>query len=293
MQKVQALLDGSCRRRCNSPRRPVALTHVKAARGAGGLACRAKGVRAMIETFLDSYGDGAVLMMAGADRGHAVRRGRAAFAFLPAGGGGGGDRRRPRPAPRPSGSSRFLPRWSACRGRSRPAGWMSRNRGNWPHRQPVGRDHRRADVRGWDDPGAGLRQPPAGAVGHRQPARADDRAGSDAGGAIGAARGAGARARGAGVALADPGRSRRAACWRSWADLGPGGGGLAGLALASFGLAWRRGVRAEPRGCRGLVGLAVALGWGATYAVSQVSFEIIPVASITFTGPATDTLMGW
>jgi uncharacterized membrane protein YedE/YeeE len=40
------------------------------------------------------------------------------------------------------------------------------------------------------------------------------------------------------------------------------------------------------------VGLAVALGWGATYAVSLVSFEVVPIASITFTGPATDTLMG-
>lgn len=41
-----------------------------------------------------------------------------------------------------------------------------------------------------------------------------------------------------------------------------------------------------------IVGIAVGLGWMLTYAVSQVSFEIIPVASITFTGPSTDTLMG-
>lgn len=39
------------------------------------------------------------------------------------------------------------------------------------------------------------------------------------------------------------------------------------------------------------VGCAVALGWGLTYALSQVSFEVIPVASVSFTGPAADTLM--
>ncbi len=39
------------------------------------------------------------------------------------------------------------------------------------------------------------------------------------------------------------------------------------------------------------VGLAVMAGWAATYAISQVSFEVIPVGSVTFTGPSTDTLM--
>lgn len=68
---------------------------------------------------------------------------------------------------------------------------------------------------------------------------------------------------------------------------------LGGLALIlSFGLAWRRGVTASHAVAAALVGLAVALGWGATYAVSLVSFEVVPIASITFTGPATDTLMG-
>ena len=41
------------------------------------------------------------------------------------------------------------------------------------------------------------------------------------------------------------------------------------------------------------VGLAVALGWVATYHVAQASFDIVPVASITFTGPSTDTLMAF
>lgn len=39
------------------------------------------------------------------------------------------------------------------------------------------------------------------------------------------------------------------------------------------------------------VGLAVALGWVATFTISQTSFEVVPISSITFTGPATDTLM--
>ncbi|WP_108839314.1 YeeE/YedE family protein [Tateyamaria sp. Alg231-49] len=40
-----------------------------------------------------------------------------------------------------------------------------------------------------------------------------------------------------------------------------------------------------------LVGLAVSVGWAATYAISQISFEVIAVQSVTFTGPSTDTLM--
>ncbi|MFB9150079.1 YeeE/YedE family protein [Roseovarius ramblicola] len=40
------------------------------------------------------------------------------------------------------------------------------------------------------------------------------------------------------------------------------------------------------------VGLAVGLGWLATYAIAQTSFEVIPISSVTFTGPSTDTLMG-
>ena len=37
-------------------------------------------------------------------------------------------------------------------------------------------------------------------------------------------------------------------------------------------------------------GAAVALGWIATAAIAGQSFDIVPVASITFTGPSTDTL---
>ncbi|WP_209507512.1 MULTISPECIES: YeeE/YedE family protein [unclassified Ruegeria] len=39
------------------------------------------------------------------------------------------------------------------------------------------------------------------------------------------------------------------------------------------------------------VGFAVALGWLMTFAIAQASFEVVPVSSVTFTGPATDTLM--
>jgi len=67
---------------------------------------------------------------------------------------------------------------------------------------------------------------------------------------------------------------------------------LAGVALlGSFGLARRRGVRTTHALAAFLVGLAVALGWAATYAISQVSFEVIAVSSVTFTGPSTDTLI--
>ncbi|MDF1872411.1 YeeE/YedE family protein [Vannielia sp.] len=41
-----------------------------------------------------------------------------------------------------------------------------------------------------------------------------------------------------------------------------------------------------------LVGSAVALGWLLTYQASRIAFEPVSVSSITFTGPATDTLMG-
>ncbi|MGB5869827.1 MAG: YeeE/YedE thiosulfate transporter family protein [Albidovulum sp.] len=42
----------------------------------------------------------------------------------------------------------------------------------------------------------------------------------------------------------------------------------------------------------GLVGAAVGAGWVATYMIAQISFDIVPISSITFTGPSADTLMG-
>ena len=65
---------------------------------------------------------------------------------------------------------------------------------------------------------------------------------------------------------------------------------LLGL-IVSLGLAHTRGVRPMAALAGVGVGLAVALGWTLTYAIAQASFEIVPVSSVTFTGPATDTLM--
>jgi len=36
----------------------------------------------------------------------------------------------------------------------------------------------------------------------------------------------------------------------------------------------------------------VALGWFLTWSVAQVSFDVVPLSSVTFTGPSADTLMG-
>jgi uncharacterized membrane protein YedE/YeeE len=65
---------------------------------------------------------------------------------------------------------------------------------------------------------------------------------------------------------------------------------LLGL-IVSLALAHTRGVRPMAALAGVGVGLAVTLGWYLTYAIAQASFEIVPVSSVTFTGPATDTLM--
>jgi uncharacterized protein len=41
------------------------------------------------------------------------------------------------------------------------------------------------------------------------------------------------------------------------------------------------------------VGVAVALGWLFTWAMTQVSFEPLQAGSVSFTGPSADTLMGF
>jgi uncharacterized membrane protein YedE/YeeE len=61
--------------------------------------------------------------------------------------------------------------------------------------------------------------------------------------------------------------------------------------IVSLGLAYSKGVRPLAAFAGVGVGLAVTLGWVLTYAISQTSFEIVPVSTVTFTGPATDTLM--
>ena len=73
----------------------------------------------------------------------------------------------------------------------------------------------------------------------------------------------------------------------------PVAAGLAALGLASgLGLALIRHVPMSQAAAGIGVGLAVGLGWFATYAIAQTSFEIIRISSVTFTGPSADTLMG-
>ncbi len=68
-------------------------------------------------------------------------------------------------------------------------------------------------------------------------------------------------------------------------------GAALGLALALLlslrqRLGWSRIIAAV------LVGVAIALGWVLTSAIAQTSFDVVQVSSVTFTGPSTDTLMG-
>lgn len=68
---------------------------------------------------------------------------------------------------------------------------------------------------------------------------------------------------------------------------------LAGLALTgSIILSWRRNVKATRTLAAVGVGVAVGGGWLLTYLIAQTSFEAVPISSVTFTGPSTDTLMG-
>lgn len=68
---------------------------------------------------------------------------------------------------------------------------------------------------------------------------------------------------------------------------------LAGVGLiAAFVLSRRSNVEVTRALAAAGVGAAVALGWVLTFAVAQVSFEVVPITSVTFTGPSADTLMG-
>ncbi len=62
--------------------------------------------------------------------------------------------------------------------------------------------------------------------------------------------------------------------------------------LLSLGFAWFRRVAASHALAALFVGVAVGLGWLLTFMIAQSSFEVVPVSSVTFTGPSTDTLMG-
>jgi uncharacterized membrane protein YedE/YeeE len=63
--------------------------------------------------------------------------------------------------------------------------------------------------------------------------------------------------------------------------------------IVSVGVAWLHKLPVLRILYGATAGLAVALGWIATYTIAQASFDVVPVSSITFTGPATDTLMAF
>jgi uncharacterized membrane protein YedE/YeeE len=62
--------------------------------------------------------------------------------------------------------------------------------------------------------------------------------------------------------------------------------------LASIWFAWKHKCGLSRITAALMVGLAVGLGWLGTFWVAQTSFEVVPISSITFTGPSADTLMG-
>lgn len=69
--------------------------------------------------------------------------------------------------------------------------------------------------------------------------------------------------------------------------------GLAALGLAlAFGLAKRDKVDITRALAAAGVGAAIGLGWMLTYTIASTSFEVVPISSVTFTGPSADTLMG-
>lgn len=78
------------------------------------------------------------------------------------------------------------------------------------------------------------------------------------------------------------------------AGLSHGAAAVGALLVLALGL-WmgrRNGVRTTQLAAALGAGAAVALGWGFTYAMTQVSFEPLTPESLTFVGPSADTLMG-
>lgn len=78
-----------------------------------------------------------------------------------------------------------------------------------------------------------------------------------------------------------------------WTGFGPGPFIMTAMGLLAFalwraygqGTEWRRSLASI------IVGLAITLGWVLTYHIAQNSFDVVTLSSVTFTGPATDTLM--
>ena len=68
---------------------------------------------------------------------------------------------------------------------------------------------------------------------------------------------------------------------------------LVGLGLLiAFWLAKKGAVEVTRALAAAGVGAAVGLGWMLTYWIASASFEVVPISSVTFTGPSADTLMG-
>lgn len=79
----------------------------------------------------------------------------------------------------------------------------------------------------------------------------------------------------------------------AWIGGGPGAGLAIGLVWLAAAFAFALHSRLSPQVWLGALGagLAVVAGWLFTYAVAQASFDIVPVESLTFSGPSADLLM--
>ena len=79
----------------------------------------------------------------------------------------------------------------------------------------------------------------------------------------------------------------------AWLGLPPASGLAIGLGFAALALALARRHRIGPGTLvfASGVGFAVALGWVATWQISQAAFEPVSVTSVTFSGPSANTLM--
>jgi uncharacterized membrane protein YedE/YeeE len=74
--------------------------------------------------------------------------------------------------------------------------------------------------------------------------------------------------------------------------IGHGGALVFGLVWLAAALLWARRQRVPAWGWLGAigVGLAVAAAWWATYAVSRIAFDPVPVQALSFTGPSAELL---
>ena len=79
----------------------------------------------------------------------------------------------------------------------------------------------------------------------------------------------------------------------AWLGLKHSGGLAVGIVWLTAGIfyAFRSSLGMRTALAAALTGGSIALGWLATYAVSQVSFNVVKIGSISFTGPSADVLM--